>query len=499
MTDTVYVATREFITAHTDILADQPFIGTLKAGIRYERSIIGSGGFGGLTLSWGEVSLYNLERDHDSLLTTQTVDGEEIVIKVTELGESYDSAITIAQLVGAGAYANDEHEVVIRVRDPSYRLRVAAQPVLFQGTGDLEGGTDLQGKRKPLLFGRAHNLSPALVIASELVFMISYRGIQEVEAVYDSGSALTGPAADYATSALLRAASIAAGAFATCLAEGLFRVGSPFAQITCDAKGDNDGGYVNTTGTIVRRLLSIATDLTDPGDLLVHAFEDLETLQPAVVGYYLDPESSLNVDDVIAHLMGGIGGWGGFDVIGEAKFGVNILVAPSGTSTANYDEVDVLSISRDRLPDSVDPPPWRWRVAYERNWTQIATPVAGVVQDDPDRAAWLNKPYKVAATPDSDGATILANYPSAQDPAVTEAYFDEEADALAEASRRLLLYSQGYTLTRVELKVQPFLHNIGECVTLTYPIWNLTDGRKMRIVGLSDDGDQNQIGATLFG
>jgi hypothetical protein len=139
----------------------------------------------------------------------------------------------------------------ISIRDNAFKLDVPASLNVYGGTGSADGTADMAGKRKPLAFGVVNNITPAQVNPANLTYQVHDGAVNAIPAVYDSGYALSGPDADYASYAALAAATITNGHYATAKAVGLFRLGSaPNGLITCDVQGDSggSGGYITTTG-----------------------------------------------------------------------------------------------------------------------------------------------------------------------------------------------------------------------------------------------------------
>lgn len=500
----LYTSTNEFITAPTDTPPNMPFYGTLQKALRLDRSIINGLGFGMITSGWGELELINLEGDYDFLIKHYSIDGRKVNIKIGAAGAAYDSFITLFTGTATGWHVAED---ILRVgiRDNGYLLEVPMQTNLYLGTGGLEGPVDLKGKRRPLGYGENQNVSPPLVVPSYLVYQLNDGQIHAVDAVYDRAVALTpaGPA-DYATSTTLLAATtgaggsganIEAGEFATCLAEGYVRLGgTPFGQVTVDFRGDKTGGvYVNTTAGIVKRIVSRANSSIV---LRTSTFDALDAVQPAEVHFYSDPASELQVTDVVSMLMAGIGAWAGFRR--DGKFEVGIFTPPGGASTAQYNQDDIIEIERQPLPAGVDPPPWRFRVAWGRNWT-VQTDVDGQSGMTPERVAFLAEQFRLASSDAAQGTLIKTNHARAQDPAPIESYFVNEADAQTEADRLLDIYGITNSLYRIVLTRHPFVHEIGDVILVTYRRWDLTRGRLLRIVALTEETDESRTELIGFG
>lgn len=489
---TIYAASRPMTTGAGDTPAHQPFLGTLDKPISFRRSLLGGSTIGVFTTGDGEASINNIDGRYDFLVGPYSVDGRDVTIKLGRDGDRYRDFMPI--FVGTAAnWLVAEDRVTLTLRDFGYKLNVPLQTRLYAGSGGAEGGDDLAGKRPPRAFGVCLNVTPAFLVPNLLIWQVHDGALEAIDAVYDRGAALTA-GDDYADYAALAAATVPAGSFATCLAEGLFKLGSPPAgTVTADLRGDNAGGYVETTADIVRRIVETSTVFTDDADFYLPAFAAVNTAQPAIVGYYAGPDVSVSVADVVANLMGGIGGWGGFRR--QGKFEVGIVATPAALPVMRLDNAlgDIVSISREALPDGIYPPPYRFRVAYARNWT-VQDDLAGSVSAD--RKAFAAEAVRIA---ESASETVKTDHPNAQDPDVIQSYFAEEAAAQAEATRLLNLYRSSRGLYRIKTGVRGFRLNLGETVVATYPRWDLTGGRNLLAVEISEDGENNQVEIVGFG
>jgi hypothetical protein len=501
----IYAATDEFITQPGDTPASTPFLGTVQKVIRFDRSIINGGRIGQVTAGWGEMDLINAEGDYDDLISKYSVDGRRITVKVGIKDSPYANYQTLFDGTAAD-WQVEEALLRVQVRDNSYQMEMPAQPALYGGSGGMDGTEDLKGKRKPLALGECLNVTPVTLVPTLLIYQVNSGPMEAVTAVYDRAVALTF-ARDFATAEALFAATtggagsgadIEAGEYGTCLAAGLIRLGgSPVGTVTCDVRGDKTGGvYVNTTASIVRRLLAIGSKVPDPTGLSVPTFDEVERVQPAVIGYWLDGSADTRVIDAVADLMGSVGGWAGMRRNGRLE--VAIFTPPSGQPAASYDRVDIVDIDRQKLPDQLSPPPYRFRVAWGRNWTQ-QTDVAGQAGVTDDRVAKLKESYSLATSDATTGQRVQRNHPLAQDPDPIQAYFRDQADAQAEADRLLNLFGLVQSLYRMTVKIHPFAHEIGECIFVTFPRWDLKAGRLLRIVSLTDDTDAETVEIIGFG
>ncbi|WP_409264525.1 hypothetical protein [Pseudomonas sp. KCJK9000] len=210
----------------------------------------------------------------------------------------------------------------------------------------------------------------------------------------------------------------------------------------------------------------------------------------AAVGIYINEQASLR--DIMEALAKGIGGWYGFSRAGKLQAAV--FKAPAGVSELEFTPIEILDIERLALPDSINPPNWRRRVMYARNWTPQTSDLAGVVTAE--RRAVLATDAKLAVAQD---ASILNRHLLATDSAPIVAFFNDETAAQTEADRQLGLYGTARAMYRVTLKTQPFQLDLGDVITLRFPRWGLDNGRQFAVVRISEDATTNEVELTVFG
>lgn len=131
----------------------------------------------------------------------------------------------------------------------------------YAGTGGIEGGADLKGRVKPLALGWPQNVEPVLINAVDSVYQFSaYGAIEQVTKLYERGADFGAAVADHADYAALVAATIAPGKWATCLAQGLVRLGAPaYGVITGDIKGHKVGASApRLSGAVINALATIS-------------------------------------------------------------------------------------------------------------------------------------------------------------------------------------------------------------------------------------------------
>jgi hypothetical protein len=473
----IYVGTAAgYATLPTDTLASQPFRAVLQS-YTFTRSILGSD-IGTFTTGTGTLIINNRDAFYDFLPRDYTMDARPIFLRATRFDGSYDAAFTIANVTSTG-WTIDTDQVALDLRDYGYKLDVPMQPNVYLGTGGKEGGADLTNKRKPLGFGSPHEISPPLVDTALLTYQVHDGSIQAVTGVYDEGVSLSF-VRNYASYALMAAADLSADdGYVTCLAEGFIRLTDLPDKLTCDIQGDNSDGYISTSADIVRWAIRNRTVLVDPDGLYVPSFDAVNSSRPAPIEYWIGPDDSLTVADFVANVMGGILGWGGQRR--DGLFEVRVFAAPTGNPVASFSRKDIIGddIKREPLPSNYNPPPWRWRVPYQRAYTvqTLTTDISA------DRKAFLAQDVRLGGAKDD---AIKIDHPFAVDPDPIQAYFKNKSDADDEGGRRIALFKTTRAMYRFSVDRKGFLRGLGDEIEMTHERFDLSQGRSMIICQLTE-------------
>jgi hypothetical protein len=162
----------------------------------------------------------------------------------------------------------------------------------YAGTTGAEGAADLKGRPKPWAFGRCLNVEPVAINQIDSVFQVSgYGAVSAISAVYERGASFGASTGDFATYAALVAATIPPGRWATCLAQGMFRLGAPPAGvITCDVDGDTTSGFLRRTGAVVKE---IARRLSLSAKVNAASFDALDAAVARNVNFYITDQITL--------------------------------------------------------------------------------------------------------------------------------------------------------------------------------------------------------------
>lgn len=333
-----------------------PYPVRLSQAFAHETSIFEDNIPGQTNISIGSAVINNADGRFDFLMDLSW-DSRYICVKKGFKGAAYSTFTT--EFVGSSVEITaDLTNLVLTLRDNSYKLVKPLQPNKYAGSGGAEGGSDLKNRRKPLLFGKARNLVPVGVDSVLLTMQIHDGAIASVEGIFDRANPLTFHA-DYATYALLIAANIPPGRYGTSLATGFVRLGAPPAGlITADATGQ----YSTSTNIpeLAKQILLDRGGLTT-ADLNVTAFTEASSDAPQNYEGIFLAEPDFQVDEMLETLSSAINGFWFVNRVGLITFRQFKFRTPVATIRSE----DLLSLGKAPSPS----PLYRVRVNYAKNPT----------------------------------------------------------------------------------------------------------------------------------
>lgn len=235
----------------------------------------------------------------------------------------------------------------------------------YDGLGGAGGVEDLKDKVKPAVFGHVKNVEPVMINTVDNVFQVhGYGPIQEITMIYERAAAFDAAVADYPTYAALVAADLEEGTWATCLAEGMFRLGAPpFGLITADVKGDNTGGFHESTAEIMLRLCALKA--VDSGRINSASIAAFDAAVPYAIGIYLtSPEKLIDILQRLARPCNAQLALSWLGQLEVTRFG-SISTSPVLTLDAQGRQKPAVL---ENAEANVSPPYWRMEMQAERNW-----------------------------------------------------------------------------------------------------------------------------------
>lgn len=491
---TFYLGTVGFTTSPTDTPPNVVFEPAIKSAGDLEIWAFAQGATSGSSgFEPGEVQVVNVDGQFDDWIN-YSFDGRPIVIR-SGSGGAYPADFPVILRGTIESVSASMSRVTVTIRDAGYAL---VRPVLttqYLGTNvgavGLEGtAEDIKGRVKPRVYGSVFNIAPPCVNTSKLTYQVSDRAVSAISMVYDRGVALTA-GANYADAAALTAATVAASTYATCRAAGLFRLGSaPTGVVTADVT-EGAAAADRTVAEVLARLAAdagLASDALDPVDR-----NDLNILVPAVIGLYLDDETSFR--DAMDEVVASVAAWWAFDASEKLRMG--LLDPPAPPNAFRLIEADVLSGFERETADGNGIPAWRVNVRFGRFWTtQQPADVAGSVSAD--RRAALGQEYRSVSAEDP---TIKHQFAQAREITVDTLLIDAD-DAQALADRLLAIYRVQRSLFPTPITDQRFAElgvQLMSAGQLTHRRFGMAQGRTLRALGYSLDLDRNRVVLQLWG
>jgi len=443
--------------------------GKLSGAFNYEIALFaGSDPAGGGSATVGILELIDPDGELDGLRTLGW-DGAPLEVRRGEPESYFNTFATVAKLTTAGLRYNTRKKEIL-LRDLAWQLTQAELHGLrYGGTGGADGDASLAGRIKPLALGSPFNVSPVLINATGLIYQVSCTSVLAIDAVKDGGAALTFDA-NYATYALLAAATVAAGHYATCTALGLFKIGAAAVYIiTADVRGDNDSingiTYPHTRAAIARRIVTGRGNirLSDATQLDLAAFEYLEQYQTATLGYYWAAE--ITKADALSEVMAGCLGWWTMRLNGTLAVGQiedPATAAPLFSLAYPSDSGDAESRVDEPAMTDYRPPRRTTLMGWARNYTPMnVNQIAGAV--GAAASAILQRPTRYTT---SEDPWVSAGFPTA--PVVTvDGGFVEEAPATLEGNRQMRLLRSRREVFEIPAVVDPFGDYAGRVINIT--------------------------------
>lgn len=496
---TLRYSTHTLVTRGDDTPANTIYAGRIADAGRISRSIFDGGGvLGALQTSVGAIILNNQDGALDYLYD-YGFDGRSFTLsELPGRGAPLSSAKTLLVGVLDGVESGDAwKEVKLRIRDVRSYLDKVLLTDRYAGTSvatglGVEGDSDLKDQIKPYLWGSVSNIAPKVVNKYDLIYQACLNGFNSIT-VYDGGLALTATS-DYSTQAALLASSPQPGYYATCKSAGLIKLGgSPVFEITADVV---EGATLadRSAAKVARRILNLVTALGLTIDEA--SFSALHDFNPAEVGVYVDSDATALT--ILGNVLQSIGAAVIPTDDGSLKA---VQITLSGTSIGTVTLRHLIGagsfiLSKGPSTEGDGIPAWsivlNWGRVYQ---TMDSGQLAGAVTLS--RQTFLATATRQAKAQD---ATMQNAHPSAAEITI-DTLLTTQADAVAEATRRLALHSvrRDYPTITVPRNIFVDSAELGSIVTVDIPRFGFDGGKDFCIVGRVDDFTKRTIELTLWG
>lgn len=444
-----YMSNRGYVTSSTDAPANTVYEPCIAGGVSVAESMPLNGR---ASISWGDIEIYNTDGSRDSWLD-DVWSGRAVTVYIGDVSWPRSDFRVVFSGVAQDVTARSNDRINILLRDRTQVLNTALSEATIQ---NLTLTTDTL---KPLCFGEVHNITPLLIDAATLTYMVHDGQIEQIIEVRDNGIPVN------------VGVNLAAGTFSLSA--------SPVGTITASVQGSKAGGtYRNTAGALIKHIAKTygATPMTD-ADLDLVQLAAFEAANPQPVGLYLS--SRANQLDVMQQLASSVGAQVVFTPTGKLQVQRLTLPLPSGATQVDVSDVDMMAntlaiSSTPNLEPAV-------RLAYCRNYTVQGGLTTGlppahielygqewlVVQVKNDTVADL---WKLTTAPD-EVATLLQT----------------RTDTDAEAQRRLTLWGVRRQVMRFDAKGPSVVCALGSYLKLTHSRFGLSSGKTGQIVGKRTD------------
>lgn len=482
--------------------------------------------------AWGSISLSNAGRAWDGLAASWDNDGRDVRIlsgfKTYDASRGYFTDPGYAELravfVGLSRQWNlTDTSLEVPLIDAAYWLDRSYQTTTYGGGGRYDGTADLAGVPFPRARGGIPsapipNVTPTLIDPVNRIYQYS-DAPGEVMRLREGGATPFGFAGDTTD---LYAGTTPSGFYRTDDSRALFQLGAmPVGQITADVMGSfPNSGPVSTAADLVYLMMiedmalpdiyvdadsfAIRAPLpfvskgfaTDPRGTIARRTTILRGREPASApaGVYFSSQDRVTGLQAVEAVLGSFGGQ-----IIPTRSGVLRLVllralAPSARAVATYDPSTLISLTRNNLPGNLSPMPFRFRVGYAHNYTVQTTGVS--VSATPEQTQFAAAADRFA-TWISPGIQAALRRPS--DPNPVGGALLLSGDAQSVANRLGALWGvRRRSYTAVLPSVAGLAREIGDVVSLRYPMDDLSSGRLGQIIGEQFDSMAGSISHQLL-
>jgi len=496
---TLRISDHGYISKPTDTPAKTHWRPGIKDPGNFSQHLFAAGTTSGASSSGkGDIILANANGEFD-FMRKMGFSGRSLQVKtLTSKSNAYSTAVTI---FNGSTFGIDYSwkQVTIKMRDRLTELQQKqAQESTFAGTNSgstgYEGAADeIKGYVKPFAYGGPIlEVDPPLLNSSTLIYGLNYDAdgdriaVNSIDAVYDSGLAVTldtgvGTGGDVADIATLQAATITAGQYATCIAEGVFRLNSsPAGKVTCDFTVGASAA-ARTPAQIAKSLLEDRAGFTS-ADYNNASFTQLDTDTSSVVSeIYVD--DNRNVLECVAQVLGDVGAGLIVNAAGEFE-AVRLKDASGETSLVTFNQNSIITTTDGGVNkiSSRDPgeglPVKETRVNYKRIYTtQDEDALAGAVTDS--RAIFLKNEYRTT-DPTVNDEVALKHLLAPVRELTTGLTNETDANSMRDYWNTLFSEERDWYVIRDDAET---IYEIGDTITLQFDRYGLASGKKYYILG----------------
>lgn len=404
-------------------------------------------------------------------------------------------------LLGQVGFGTDSQaRVSVSLYDYRAELEGQLQPTTYAGTNGVggvlyEGQPDgLKGQPKPLAWGdlTAAHLPAPQVNAGVLAYQLHNGVVSGSEQIFDRGDSSGFLFAGALVGAAFDAYSPPAAQYAADRTRGLIKIdGSPVGTLTFGLKGDAAGGYVQTTGPVLARMLSQAGV---PAGRIGASVAAVAAAAP--IGAWFGQAIAAR------EAVGWVAGSALVALLPDRQgvWQASVLAPPAAVADHVIGLGELVSLPE--ADDTLPAPFGEFKVGWGRIWTTFkGNDLAPALRGTSDEAR-LAEPYRYAIAAD---AAVKARWPHNWATLKLDTALRREADALALAAELQALFGlradgkprRAWRVT-LELTAERLALPLGSTVQFTYPPAGIDD----RFVLLAEEPlrpRRDQVIWTLWG
>ena len=488
---TIYASDSGYRSAPTDAIGIRRYPPYVSQAFLLDRQVTLGPAQTAVGASWGTMELANSDGSFTEIGSTANSDGRDV--RVLYGVKPYDrsrgihldppyTALAEAFVGFATPWFLSDASLSIPLRDASYWMEQPLQTTLYLGTGSYQGPTTLTGTPLPKTRGGTQsnpirNITPLLIDAPNQIYQYNdARGT--IVSLYEGAYAGIAYAGDTNN---LYAGTTPPGKYRTDNSRGLFQLGSiPTNTITADVTGWFPSGALYTTIASIALGLLVEDIEMPPENIDYASFTAADTAYPYVAGVFFSPTQS-NIDgvnainDVIATI--------GAKIIPRREGTLSLLVlrALTGveTVTLTIGQTNAVSVTPIAIDATLDPPPYRWRVGYNHNYTVQTSGILPLATPAQQSFVALQDQYATFASTE-----ILLAYRRPNDSAPVSGALLSQGDAQQVANDLGTLWGTRRRLYDVVLPLSVGLTlDLGQVVSITWPMDDLAYGKTGQIVG----------------
>jgi hypothetical protein len=478
----VYLSTVGYVTTDRSVSFDPIVAGdiTLTESMSVD---------GGLSFSFGDITIYNNNGERDSWLDTSKYIWVNRPIQIY-YGDPFWTTTNIASLkteflkVFDGLIADIDSKkrdtLNLLIRDKMEKLNSPITESKLGTYGTWAGGQPNEDTIKPLVFGEVFNIEPLLIDPSQLEYMVNDGAFERLIEVRDNGVPI------YTDGTLTSGLDGGAPSLST----GKFKLAHPLAgQITASVQGVkreinlSDGSEIATYNNNIAKLITLiamkygkvgVTSLSS-SEIDLTNFSSFASSNTQSVGIAIFDRD--NLLDVCQRLANSIGAQLYFDREGKLKLlRLGSPVSPTVTITDSDIYHGTLSVSR-RIPVVA-----ATKVAYCKNWTVQEGLLTGIPDEHKKNFAteWYTKTYV--------NSGIKTTYKLFDDPEQKETMLLVGSEADTEANRLNTYFTTQRTIYKFTGKARLLDLKLGQSVTLVhnrFDLYNSGSGRSGQVYSVS--------------